>query len=107
MAGVQRGGRPDCERITSSGASALQEFFNFLLLNNSALVRSADNILHCTLSDQLNPSDRCGGKRALILYHLLHSTVALVRLAWRAGDPGVWVFGSCSDDAVRPCDVIH
>lgn len=61
MAGVQRGGRPDCERIALSGGSALQEFFNFLLLNNSALVGSLDNILHCTLSDQLNPLDRCKG----------------------------------------------
>lgn len=61
MAGVQRGGRPDCERIALSGGSALQEFFNFLLLNNSALVMSLDNILLCTLSDQLNPSDRCRG----------------------------------------------
>lgn len=61
MAGVQRGGRPDCKRIALSGGSALQEFFNFLLLNNSVLVRSLDNILHCTLSDQLNPLDRCRG----------------------------------------------
>lgn len=44
-----------------SGGLALQEFFNFLLLNNSALVRSSDNILHGALSDQLNPLDRCRG----------------------------------------------
>lgn len=49
--------------------SALQEFFNFLLLNNSALVRSLDNILRCTLSDQPNPLDKRRGKHALILYH--------------------------------------
>lgn len=61
MAEVQRGGRPDCKRITLSGGSALQEFFNFLLLNNSVLVRSLDNILHCTLSDQLSSLDRCSG----------------------------------------------
>lgn len=58
---VQRGGRIDCQRIALSGGSALQEFFNFLLLNNSAIVRSLDNILVCTLSDQPNPSDRCRG----------------------------------------------
>lgn len=61
MAWVQRKGRPDCKRIAFSGAAALQEFFNFLLLNNSALVMFLDNILHCTLSDQLNPLDRCRG----------------------------------------------
>lgn len=61
MAGVQRGGRPDCDRIALSGGSALQEFFHFLLLNNSTLVRSLDNILHCALSDQLNQMDRRRG----------------------------------------------
>lgn len=61
MARVQRGARPDCDRIALSGGSALQEFFNFLLLNNSALVRTLDNILHGTLSDQLNPLDRFRG----------------------------------------------
>lgn len=61
VAGVQRGGMTDCERIALSGGSASQEFFNFLLLNNSALVRSLDNILLCTLSDQTNPLDRCRG----------------------------------------------
>lgn len=61
MAGVQSEGRPYCDRIALSGGSALQEFFNFLLLHNSVLVRSLDNILCYALSDQLNPLDRRRG----------------------------------------------
>ena len=68
----REGAAPDCERIALSSGSALQEFFNFLLLNNSALVRSAlDNILCCTLSDQVNPfGDDEGRKHAFMRHHL-------------------------------------
>lgn len=45
MAEVQEGGRPRSSATAWSGGSALQEFFNFLLLNNSALVRAGDNFL--------------------------------------------------------------
>lgn len=98
MAGVQRGGKPDCKRIALSGGSALQEFFNFLLLNNSALVRSMDNIPRCNVCDQLNPSDRCRG-------NALQSVISgarrggPVRPAWRGNTLGVVFWGA----EVRQC----
>lgn len=68
---VQRGGRPDCETIALSGGSALQEFFNFLLLNNSALVRSLDNILHGTVWSAQSIG-QMQGKHNLIILILYH-----------------------------------
>lgn len=58
-AAVQAEVRSDCRRMTWRGETALQEFFNFLLLSNSSLVRSLNNILHRTSSDQLVLWDRC------------------------------------------------
>lgn len=40
MAGVQTGDRPSPITMAWTSDSALQEFFNFLLLNNSAFVRA-------------------------------------------------------------------